>query len=105
MDDVGGALSNAALLSFARNLPGDSATACEIEPEAQWTLVPMLLARISDGLEHLIWLYTCAHSKGGRRPRPPEPIPRPGVRQRSRRVGRAPIPIGSFDDWYYGGDS
>jgi len=105
LGDVGGALSNAALLSFARHLPCDSATALDVDPDMQWTLVPQLLARISDSLEQFMWLYSCANSKGSRRPRQPEPIPRPGVRKRSRRVGKAPIPIESFDDWYYGGDA
>ena len=104
--DVGGALSNGALLAFCRHLPGDSATAMELDPQAQWTLVPMLLARISDDLQQLVWLYACAHTpKGRRRPAQPRPIPRPGVApDEGRRIGRGAIPIGSFDDWYYGGE-
>ena len=106
LGDVGGALSNAALLSFVLNLPGDSATAQELNPDAQWTLVPMLLARISDDLEQFMWLYACAHTpKGHARPKPPKPIPRPGVGGESKRIGEGAIPISEFDEWYYGGDA
>ena len=76
----------------------------EIDPEAEWTLLPMLLARISDDLQQMIWLYGCAHSKKGSAPRQPEPIPRPGVTSRKKRIGKAAIPISEFDDWYYGGE-
>lgn len=102
--DVGGALSNGALLAFCRHLPGESATMREIDPDAEWTLVPQLLAGISDGLQQMIWLYSCAHSRKGARPRQPEPIPRPGVKSRQKRIGKSAIPISQFDDWYYGGD-
>lgn len=101
--DVGGALSNSALLSFATHLQGDSATAREIDPDAQWTLVPMLLARISDDLQQFVWLYSCVHAGKGRKPTQPKPIPRPGVDDGTRHIGKGAIPVSEFDEWY-GGD-
>ena len=103
LDELGGSLSASSLLAFARHLGADSAPACEADPDVVWTLVPQLLARISDSLELLIWEYTCVHSKGSR-PKPPRPIPRPGVESGEKRVGKDPIPVADFDEWYYGGE-
>jgi hypothetical protein len=62
----------------------------------------MLLARICEGIEALAWVEAAKGAKT--RPKRPQRIERPGVKTERRKVGRAPIPINDFDNWYYGGD-
>ena len=104
MRDIGWALPASALLAFVRHLPPDSALRREIDPDVAWLTdekLALLLAHVSD---QLAWLqYTLVKANGGR-PKKPKPIPRPGVKDTTQKVGRDPIPIKDFDAWYYGGD-
>lgn len=102
--DIGAALPEGAALSFVRYLPPDAALVRELHPDAAWQTdrhASMLLAQISDQLSWMLYSYSKAH---GGKPRKPKPIPRPGVRDSTRRVGRDPIPIKDFNSWYYGGE-
>lgn len=48
--------------------------------EGRWSMTEQLLAGITDALRHLEYVLTLAHHNGkGRKPRPPEPMRRPGV--------------------------
>lgn len=104
LDDLGGALSEAALLSFATHSPMESAVAAEVDELGGWSRTDQLLARLCEAVESFDWHYACAHAKKGRRPPRPRRIPRPGVQDDVKRIGKDPIPISTFDDWYYGGD-
>lgn len=108
LEDLGGALSAAALVAFVRYLPPDSALVMECEPDSAWSTgryVAQLLALLADEVAVSNYMYATAHAKGGHRAERPRPIPRPGVSEsdRERRVGRGAIPISEFDRWY-GGD-
>lgn len=103
LDDLGGALSPRALLSFVRGLPAESLTWRETHPgraaEGEWSdvaLVPQLLASAVDALNAISWQLG-----GGRGPRP-RPIPRPGVDGGERVIGSDPIPVRDFDAWWEG---
>lgn len=102
LDDLGGELSERALLAFTRRLPAESETVAALSPDGGWSRTDMLLARLCEGIELLIWVEC---NKGRKRsnmsPRPPR-IPRPGVEPDRRRIGREPIPISDFDEWYGG---
>ncbi len=103
--DIGGALPMSALLSFVRYLPPDSALKREMEPDNEWLSGmrnDMLLAAIYDQLSSIQYSYLRAH---GAKPKKPKPLARPGVKDGAQRVGKDPIPIANFDEWYYGGDS
>lgn len=107
LDDLGGALSERALLHFIERLPQDSATWAETHDNgaemAAWASsqqVPMLLAAISDQLGTMIWRFEQAHSKNPRAVKRPEPIPRPGVRAEARRYGSGPVAVKDFDRWW-----
>lgn len=74
----------------------------ETKPElAGWTRGNMLLATAVDAVNMLRWELAARNtSKGKPKPRKPEPIPRPGVKTRSQRVGRDPIPVSGFKQWW-----
>lgn len=102
--DIGGALPEGALLSFVKHLPPDSALKREMDPDNLWLSGihnDMLLAAIHDELAAFMHIYLRSHGAKSKRPKP---IPRPGVSDGMQHVGSDPIPIGDFDDWYYGGD-
>lgn len=104
LSDIGRALPESALLSFVLYLPPDSALKTEIEPGNNWLSgqrTDMLLATVCDLLS--MFQYTYLKANGGK-PKKPKPIPRPGVKDSVQRIGKDPIPIQDFDDWYYGGD-
>lgn len=62
---------------FVKRLPHDSAFARSLfGDDHQWTLLPHLLAGISDSLRVLIWQQTENGHKGKNQPKP---MPRPGV--------------------------
>lgn len=106
LDDLGGALSDRALLSFLANLPPESATALSTfgADKAGWSRTDMLLARLCEDVEELTWTTACKGVKKSQWPKRPKRIPRPGVEDETeRRIGRDPIPISEFDKWY-GGD-
>lgn len=97
-----------ALRSFARHLDESSALVREMSPDAaEWRTgrrVPAMLADIFDALSLLRWEFECANTpKRKRRPRRPDPYPRPGAKGNGRRIGSDPIRIRDFDDWWEGG--
>ncbi len=104
LDDLGGGLPARALLAFVRHLPPESATVGETAPDAGgWSRTDMLLARICEGIEELLWVTACRGAKRSSWPKRPQRIPRPGVEpEGGRRIGRDPIPIADFDTWYRG---
>lgn len=105
LDDLGCGLSARALLAFLGNLPPESATVAAVKPDkGGWSRTDMLLARICEGIEELSWITACKGLKRSQWPKKPQHIPRPGVEQDgARRIGKDPIPISEFDDWYGGG--
>jgi len=106
LDDLGGALPERALLAFVRHLPLESATVAETDARGGWSITQHLLATLIEAVEALDWHFMCSRVKSGHsKPEKPRPIPRPGVdSDAGRRIGRDPIPVSDFDDWYYGGD-
>ncbi|MCM6777274.1 DUF5361 domain-containing protein [Nocardia sp. CDC159] len=65
----------------------DSATARARYPEEhRWQLCPMLLADMADSLRWLVWAKTPDARYGRNRP---DPIPRPGVKAATERIGTA----------------
>ena len=91
-----GAAGVVALVSFIENLPPDAALAKSINPKdefGQWHTTAMtnvILADIYDA-------FAAVHTKRGRKPKP---YPRP---QEHRAVGKDPIPISEFWDWWNNG--
>jgi len=104
LDDLGGALSERALSAFLGHLPPDSATMAEVMGDSGgWSRTDMLLARICEGIEELAWIVACKGVRKSKWPDRPKRIPRPGVdTDGGRRIGRDPIPISEFDEWYGG---
>lgn len=104
LDDLGGELSDRALLSFMRRLPAESETMRDLSERCGWSRTDMLLARICEGVEMTLWLV---HNKGLSRSKQipkPKRIMRPGVEPDDRKIGSAPISITEFMDWYFGGE-
>lgn len=104
LEDLGGELPETALAAFVRHLPAESATMAALSPDCGWSRTDMLLARICEGIEMLTWLEACKGQKRSKRPPKPKRIPRPGVKPDEKRIGRDPIPISDFEEWYYGGE-
>ena len=103
LDDLGEGLSERALLSFMKHLPPESATMHAVEPDmGGWSRTDMLLARICEAIEQLLWVEVSKSTKKSRRPKMPERIQRPGVASEKKKVGRDGIPIEDFDLWYGG---
>ena len=104
LDDLGGELSERMLLSFTRRLPAESETVAALSPDGGWSRTEMLLARLCEGVEMLIWVDVCKGLKRSQMPPRPDRIERPGVKSDRKRIGRDPIPVSEFDEWYNGGD-
>ena len=106
LEDLGTGLSERSLLSFLRNLPPESATLREMDPEmGGWSRADMLLAQLCDEIANLMWLTACRGAPRSKWPPRPEQIERPGVRNDGRRhLGRGAIPVKDFDKWW-GGDT
>ena len=103
LDDLGGELSEAALLSFSTHLPMEAALVAELDEFGGWSRTEHLLARLVEAVEMLDWHFCCKGAKKSKWPQPPKRIPRPGVDDGTeRRIGHDPIPISAFDKWYYG---
>jgi len=105
LDDLGGELPERALLAFVRRLPANSELVSELSPNGGWSRTEMLLARICEGVETSAWIESCKGLRKSKWPPRPQRIERPGVKPDRRRIGRNPIPISAFDDWYRGGDA
>jgi len=104
LDDLGGDLSERALLSFAAHAPMESALFAEMDELGGWSRTEQLLARLVEAVELFDWHFVCKGVKNSRWPEAPKRIPRPGVDDESNRhIGSEPIAISSFDEWYYGG--
>jgi len=105
LDDLGGGLSARALLAFLEHLPPESASYAAIHGDmGGWSRTDMLLARICEAVESIAWMTACKGAKRSQRPPRPKRIVRPGVKDDGeKRIGREPIPISDFDEWYGGG--
>jgi hypothetical protein len=57
---------------------GDSSKGC-------WSQAEMLLAALHDEVAHLAWITAVANSGKGPKPKKPDPIPRPGLKDTKRR--------------------
>ena len=110
LDDLGGALSWRALLHFAANLEPTSrlvrAMHPEIEDMAPWldgTMVAPLVADLIDCTNYGRWEYAVSLTKKGKsKPREPKAWPRPWRKagKGEKKIGRDPIPISEFEDWW-----
>lgn len=105
LDDVPCRISWRALGNFIRNLDVRSAYVRELDPDlCRWvapeSLRPML-ADMYDLMAALNRNVVAANSK--HRPRKPKPYPRPGKRDKGTVIGKDPIPIKDFDEWWNGG--
>lgn len=62
------------------------------DPETeQWSRMEQILAAVRDELHILRWLYSSTHSQRGKGPKwKPEPLPRPGVAPKKKRLVLAP---------------
>ncbi|MGV3564224.1 MAG: hypothetical protein ACO1ON_13180 [Nocardioides sp.] len=83
------------LLVIIRQSPRTSAYARAIHgDEALWGLSDHLLAEVVDALAWANW------QRAGQRYAPkPKPIPRPGRKGKTQRVGSEPLPIAELDTW------
>ena len=105
---VPGEFDWADIRDFVSFLDAGSALASEISPEnAGWQgteKVPMLLAHIADLLANFSYGYSVTHmKKTAQKPKPPQPIPRPGVVDKTnetKHFGSGAIPIEEFDEWW-----
>lgn len=96
------------LRDFVSFLDAGSALASEVSPEnAGWQgteKIPMLLAHIADLLANFSYGYAVTHmKKTAQKPKPPQPIPRPGVVDKTsetKHFGSGAIPIEAFDEWW-----
>jgi len=103
LDDLGGELGERALLAFVKHLPSESATARAAQPDmGGWSRTDMLLARTCEAVEQLLWVTVCRGVKKSKWPPRPQRIIRPGVTDDAKRIGKDPIPIEQFDEWYGG---
>ena len=107
LDDLGGSLSDRALLAFVRHVPEASALRRELRREppedAAWReagLTAQLLAAVFDALNMQTWVIAQTHSRRSIRNAMPRPMDRPGARSGDRHFGRDPIPAAEFDAWW-----
>ena len=106
--DIPGRISWDDVRDFVSYLDASSALVSEMNPElAGWQgdqKTPMLLAHIADTLSGLQYSYALCHTKkGAQKPKPPSPIPRPGVEtpeSREKHWGGDAIPMSQFADWW-----
>lgn len=109
LQDIPGRLPWTALESFVLHLGCDSALVGELSPEvAQWSsrwMTNCIIADLYDLVAAAKWENATMHTeKGKRKPRKPTPYPRPGAKEK-KKIGKDPIPIRDFDDWWSGGDA
>lgn len=110
LDDLGGALSWRALRHFVQHLDHTSALWRERHKDkAEWfpwldgTVLPALVADLIDCTNLGRWEYAVScTTKGHNKPRKPKPVPTPWrkVGKGERRIGKDPIPISQFEDWW-----
>ena len=104
LDDLGGELSARALLAFLAHLPPESASYASIHGDmGGWSRTDMLLARICEAVESAAWTVANKGLKRSQMSPKPRRIVRPGVKDDGvKRIGKNPIPIEDFDEWYGG---
>lgn len=93
-----GAVGRAALVSFVKYLPRDSALRGETDPDdgmREWQTRAKTNAILADIYD----AFAAVHARKGRKPKP---YPRPGGRARDRKVGGGAIPIRDFESWWGG---
>lgn len=108
LDDVfDGRMTPRALLHFVLNLDTSSRTWRDINPdradEATWldgSLTSVLLARVCDEISDMQWVYLQSLSKCS--VQRPSHVPTPWTKDDSRHIGRDPIPISEFNEWWDG---
>ena len=104
-----GRLDSRSLIHFIKWLGPDSAyfkstheeeaeTIAWVDGSATCALLAELIDVVRSGTN------TLAYKGTGKRVPRIEPYERPWSRKRARKYGRKPLPIESFDEWYYGGD-
>lgn len=110
LDDLGCDLRPRALLNFLRYLPpqaesvkAQSDKAREIGEWSDIKLTPQLLASLVDAVNMIAWEIAQVNSKRNLRTKIPEPIHRPGVKDRHKHLGSEPIKVKDFDKWWNGG--
>lgn len=110
LDDLGYSLSPRALLNFLRYLPpqaesvkAQSDKAHEIGEWSDVKLTPQLLASLVDVANMICWEIAQVNSKRNLRTKMPEPIHRPGIKDRRKRFGSEPIKVKDFAKWWNGG--
>lgn len=94
--DLGASLTWDALAAFLRHLPPESEVRAEIDPDgaaAAWWLARAPAAVMAD-------LYDLTANLGRRRGSRPVRYPRPWDRSRTETLGRDPVPMSDFDDWW-----
>lgn len=93
------------LVNFSNHLPYGSATYRALHPDEYRFSTDLqrsaILADISDELMAFMYAYS---TRNGGKPKRPRPYPRPWADDGSQRIGKDPIPISEFNNWYYGGD-
>lgn len=91
-----------ALLDLIEWLPPGAAVWRSIEPDTVWGLPESLLALLVDEIRVLRWEFERVNFKG--KPKPPDPLPRPGVTPSVERdrigAGEGFDTIEEFDAWY-----
>lgn len=96
LNDVGGVLSWDALDCFISKTEPGSALSYELDPErAQWATIDGTNRILADMYDLLAAIhYTLAFMASKKRPKKPEPYPRPGQKQKEKlHIGTASIPI------------
>ena len=111
LDGIGVRIPWRAFSHFVAHLDASSAYLREVAPDAAPWLgterVQSMLADLVDAVRALDWHFSSANTpKGKPKPRKPNPYPRPWKKDDgATKIGREPIPIKDFDDWWRGGGS
>lgn len=101
LHELGDALDWASLYLFIQGLGVDSALYRAENPDRYaWDsgiALTWMVADLIDCVNAFRYEYACSVSKN--KPRKPEPYPRPGDKKQNI-IGRDPIPISQFDEWW-----
>lgn len=76
--------------------PGSAVRRSAMGADAPWSLTDLLLAQMIDNTNLLIWLQSADGQKNQNRPKP---LPRPGVKDDSKRHGSEPLPLDEMTAW------
>lgn len=108
LDDLGRSLSWRALFSFISGLDKTSLLWQQMhqdrQDEALWespAVLPQLVALLVDELRSMQYIYIASHSKHA--VKQPEPIPRPGIKQKKadvKRFGSKPVTKQEFETFW-----